>query len=274
MIFESYINKKRNNRLTIMAVLVFCCLMFTASHLAAADHWVYGQVFRVTSEELAEKQKAADDAGIALDLNTLETEKLPYVHIKIYDKATGKLLMTGDALNNGQYTIKVSLTGPPPAAGFDCRVFKTADGKFQLMKEVKDGVNSVSPVGSFNQKKLLVIDDDIIDYKIASLPAAGVGLVFTRVGLIPVAYIEQSAAATGGMSNIPNVSSVPGYVPTKFREMELPFGGALLIFGNFGEPTCGPPGTKVGWYRVTMENITAGTSITLKDPLSKVKTDV
>ncbi|MCP5045767.1 MAG: hypothetical protein GY940_01245 [bacterium] len=272
MVFQSYLKLKRAGRIASLAMVIFCCLVIGSTNLLAVDYVVFGQVFRVTSDELAEKQQAADDADISLDLNTLEKQGLPFVHIRIYNKTSGKLLAEGDAGINGQFNITVSLTTPPPGPDVECRVYKAADGQFLQQPEVKTGVNTIIGIGAFNQAKLMVINDDIIDYEDALGPTdPGVGLLFSRVGKVTVNYIDQDAASglNRGMADVP--AAAPAYIP---RFKRAPFGGGLLIFGDFGtlKPACA--GKTIDWYKVTVTNLTTPSVITLKDNLSKVKTTV
>ncbi|MCP5049721.1 MAG: hypothetical protein GY940_21300 [bacterium] len=270
MEFQAYLKQKTVRKLRTLAMVILCCLLFGVSDLVAANYTVFGQAFRVTSEELAEKQKAADDAGIPLDVNLLETEGFPFVHIRIYNKTTGNLLAEGDAGINGQYNIPFTFPSPPPGPDIECRVYKSADGEQLLQAEVKAGVNTVNAIGAFNQKKLLVVNDDIFDYVDAPLGSSqGVGLVFSRVGKVVVQYIDQNNTNNGGMADVP--AAAPAYIP---RFKRAPFGGGLLIFGDFGDPKVLCPGTRIDWYTVTVKNLDTTTSIPLKDTLAKVKTTV
>jgi hypothetical protein len=263
--------EKGTGKLAALAVLVLCFLLSGLGNLWAANYTITGQVFRVTSEELAIKQKAADDAGVPLDVTTLTKGIFPLNHIKIYKKGTSEILGEGYSGRNGQFKIVISIPLGPPGPDVELRVFKVADGGSLYQPPVNDEVNTFSAIGLWTTNiKLLVINDDILDYRHdAASPAAG--LVFTRIGLVPVPYIEQVTAATRGMALIPNDPSVPAYVPAKFKQMELPFGGALRIFGSFGEPKAGCAGTQVDYYQVTITNLDTAHAFTFKDPLSKIK---
>jgi hypothetical protein len=195
----------------------------------------------------------------------------------IYKKGTSEVLGEGYSGINGQFNIGFSFPAGPPGPDVELRVFKVADGSFVQQLPVNDVVNNISAIGLWTtNKKLMVINDDVIDYLHDGAPPAA-GLVFTRIGLIPVPYIDQVTAATRGIAYIPDDPSVPSYVPAGFRKLELPFGGALLIFGSFGIPKAACPGTQVEYYQVTITQL-EGSPIeppfVFKDPLSKIKTVV
>ena len=272
MVLQPNSQKKTIGRLTIMAAVMIVCLVFSASALSAATYTVTGQVFRVHSEELAEKT----DVDGTIDFATMETGNFPFVHIKIYKLGTSELLAEGDAGTNGQFNIAFDLAIGPPGPDVECRVYKVIDGGSTQQPAVDDTYNTISAIGLWTtNKKLLVVNDDIIDYQEAATPDPGVGLVFTRIGDVPVAYIPQTAAAGAkqGMADVPG--GAPAYVP---NFVECPFGGRLEIYGSFG-PTKGVvacSGIQVDWYQVTLEKIapTPEPSFTFKDNLSKVKTIV
>ncbi len=271
--------EKGAGKLAALAVLVLCFLLSGLGNLWAANYTITGQVFRVTSEELAIKQKAADDAGVSLDVNTLVKEKFSFVRIMIYKKGTSGVLGEGYSGINGQFNIGFSIPAGPPGPDVELRVFKVADGSSVQQPPVNDVVNNISAIGLWTtNKKLMVINDDIIDYLHGSAVSPRAGLVFTRIGFIPVPYIDQVTADKQGMAYIPDDPSVPSYVPAEFRKLELPFGGALRIFGSFGKPDCPCcPGAQVDYYQVNITKLDERPRkppLILKDPLAKIKTVV
>jgi hypothetical protein len=277
MVLQPNSQKKTMGRLTIMAAVMIVCLVFSASALSAATYTVTGQVFRVHSQELAEKT----DADGTIDFTTMETGKFPFVHIKIYMLGTSVLLAEGDAGTNGQFNIAFDLATGPPGPDVECRVYEVIDGGSTQQPAVDDTYNTISAIGMWTtDKKLLVVNDDIIDYLEADPPDPGVGLVFTRIGDVPVAYIPQTAPTDEeekdkqGMADVPG--DAPAYVP---NFVDCPFGGRLEIYGSFGptkEDVAACSGIQVDWYQVTIQKIapTLDSPLIFKDALSKVKTIV
>lgn len=269
MVFQPDSNKKTTGGLTVMAAVMFVCLVFVASGLWAATYTVTGQVFRVTSLEL--EAKTAPDGTI--DFATMATGSFPFVHIKIYRSGTSELLGEGDAGINGQFNIVFNHAGGPPGPDVEFRVYKVIDGGSTQQPAVDETYNTASAIGLWTtNKKLLAVNNDIIDYLDGADPTTpGVGLVYTRVGKVPTAYIPQGAAAGAerGLADVPGAA--PAYVP---RFVDAPFGGRLLIFGNFGPPKTGCAGSQVDWYQITITNLDGGSPVILKDTLSKVKTIV
>jgi hypothetical protein len=259
MVYQSQINTRRKTKKPAILAVVFCCLLLCVSQAWAASHTVFGQVFKVSSKEAA-------DESIAV--SSFQTEKFPFVHIKIYNRGTGAFLAEGDAGINGQYSITFTASGAAP--NVDMRVYKNSGGGYEKLQEARPELNWVNSLPGFSLKKLLVISDDIIDYKDESFSGyPGVGLVFTRTGEVPTQYIAQSIAAGNnrGLADVPGTA--PSYVP---RFEKAPFGRTLKIFGDFGSPSAVCPYSEVDWYRVTITNLGTTTSFTLKDYLSKLKT--
>lgn len=253
-----------------MAAVLFCCLLSMTDFVFAVDYTVYGQAFYTSS-------KNAADTTI-LDAN-LPTTKLPYAHVAIYNWANGALLGEGDAGKNGQYSI--TFTGAA-SLNIECRVYKIVDGASSQFLEARAGINSFNSITAYSQKKLVVISDDLYDYSDKGFCSSmGVGIVFTRVGLVEIPYITQDpTSTTAGLADFISVTGgsaraaelgVPAFE-------KAPFGGKLLIYGDFGRPqglgcTC----TEINWYSVKIKKYNGAIftdTITLMDPLSKIKTVV
>ncbi len=153
-----------------------------------------------------------------------------------------------------------------------------------MFQEARTGINSFNSISAYCQKKLIVTGGTLFDYSDKGFcTTPGVGIVFTRVGLVEIPYITQSpTSSTAGLADF---VSVPGGTA---RAVELgveafekaPFGGKLLIYGDFGIPSgMGCTGTRIDWYQVKISKYnSSGTTITetinFFDPLSKIKTVV
>lgn len=278
MVLQPNIHKKATGRLTVMAMVMAVCMMFIASNLAAATYTVTGQVFAVNSWELDLKQKAADEAGIPLDHNTLVMGKFPFVQIEFYKKNTSELMGKGAAGINGQFNIVFTYAGGPPGPDVECRVYQVDGGGYELQTPVDGQVNIIENIGLWTtNKKLMVINDDILDVDDAASPTdIGVGLVFTRVGFVPTDKIEMTNnASSGGYGYIPSTALVPSYVPGKLKDKKLPFGGRLRIFGDFGPPKSTCVAAEVDYYQISIANLTDGTPAEVwKESFSKIKTSI
>lgn len=243
MMLQKYLNLKKLKLSIIMAAMIFCCLFYSANYVFAAQYMVWGQVFKVSSG------------------GTNETI-LPYQHIRIYNRANGALLGQGDAGKNGQYTIKFTFNVNTPL-DIECRVYRVINGGSQLFQEAEPGINSLDGIAQLNEKDLKVISDDIFDYNDVTGSVPYRGIVFTQVGLVETPYIKQE----------PN-DPAAGLADWSLFAM-APFGGRLLIYGDFGTPSGGAGcGTRIDWYRVKITNIEDNSYIYLMDPLSKTRTEV
>lgn len=255
-----------------MTAVFFCCLFFSTNSIYAANYTVFGQVFQVSEKDAADTD---------IPDGSLASTKFQYVHVCIYNRANGALLGESDAGINGQYSVE--FTGPSPL-NIDCRVYRILDGASQLFREARAGINSFNAIGAYNQKKLMVINDDYYNYDGKKCNTPGVGIVFTQVGLVEIPYIKQGPTNEDS-TGLADFVSVPGGTA---RAAELgapafekaPFGGKLLIYGAFGIPSgAGCTGTSIDWYQVKISKYnSAGNSIietiSHMDPLSKVKTVV
>lgn len=269
---QKYLNVKKVKLAIIMAAVLFCCLFSGTGYVFAVDYTVYGQVFYVSSKDAADT--TIPDAS-------LTGTKLPYVHVAVYNRANGALLGEGDAGKNGQYNIVFTGTA---ALNIECRVSRVVDGASSLFQEARAGINSFNSISAYCQKKLIVISDSPYEYNDKGFcTTPGVGIVFTRVGLVEIPYITQTptsptagladfVSVTGGVARAAEVG-VPAFE-------KAPFGGKLLIYGDFGIPSgIGCTGTRIDWYQVKISKYNAaGTAITqtinFLDPLSKIKTVV
>lgn len=266
MVYQKNINSKSSTessiyRMFVLAAIFICCLLWGGTMARAADYTIFGQVFKVGSEQ------AADDV---IALADLDREKCPFVKIMIYNRATSELLGEGYAGINGEYTIQ--FTNPAVGPDVECRVYKVMDDGSELYEEARPQANWIDAIATFNQKALLVISDEISDYDDEEFSGhPGVGMVFTRVGEVPTQYIPQAAASPiQGMADVPG--GAPAYVPA-FQQS--PFGSRLKIFGDFGRPSVVCPYNTyedIDWYRITIENTATTQTFTWKELLSKLKT--
>jgi len=254
-------------------VLCWCLLLLGASAASAVDHYVFGQVFAVSSED------AADTAIADADLTGTP---MRYPHVQVYDLGSGALLGEADAGENGQFTVRFDLpAGATPDV--ECRVYRVVDGDAQLFPAAREGINSFSSIGAFTSVGLRVVDDSLLEYGATGLvPYPGVGLVFTRVGKVEIPFISQDITApnlaVAGLADFTSDFSRADelHVP---RFVQAPFSRGLLVFGDFGLPGGACAGRQIDWYRVTIEKLAEPTStdtysFVLHDPLSKIRTQV
>lgn len=272
----------------IVAAVFFCCLLLASSYTFAVDYVVWGQVYMVSSQD------AEDESISNTDLTGLPCR---FVHIMIYNKASGELLGQGDAGFNGQYTINFSLL-PGPAPDIECRVYSIINDVSTLLPAARLGINTFPGIGLFNQKKLWVLGEGVADYGDASEEEGfcnipGVGIILTRVGDVEIPYISQDTTlANRKVSGLADFTlPVPAGITngvTRAGELDIPvfkqcpFAHQLKIFGDFGNPGIGVGcWGSIQWYRVRIKKIdetAPGISYVstrlFTESLSKIKTEV
>ena len=282
---------KKGARLAVPAA--WCALLLGAAVAAdAVQYRVNGQVLQVptTLAENVDKTEAQ-----------LTGPALPFVRVKVYDRDSGQLLGEADAGQTGGYTVRFDLPAAAPAPRVDCRVYLLVDGSTTLLPEAREGINAFPKSGSggistFQFALLKVRGDDIIDYDEggpgslygdhAGVP--GLGLVFTRVGKVEISEIKGQ-----DLSLVPAMTGLADYTGSEARANELgvfafkkaPFGGRLLMFGDFGLPsggTCTVSGSQVDWYQMRIKRVnepfatplTYASDIPWQDPMSKRRTQL
>ncbi len=256
-----------------VVLVVLCCLYLMSQPVWAVNYTVFGQAAAVTSKD------AADQKILVADLRCMG---LPYMRVSAFNRGTGELLGSTDTGKNGQYTIKFTA---PAAINIDLRVYNTINGGSSQFAEARTGINYIDSIGTYVQKKVIVISDEFWVYGDAGFcNIPGVGILFTSVGLVEIPYINQNPAqSTAGLADFPAVVGVPGIKDGVARAAELgispfakaPFSGRLLIFGDFGLPSITScPLAKIDYYRVTITKHGTTDSFILMDPLSKTKTVV
>jgi hypothetical protein len=253
---------------------VACGLLLAFSGTAsAADYFVFGQVFRVSTED-------AEDESIPT--GSLTGSPLPYPHVQVYDLGTGALLGEADAGGNGEFTVTFDLP-PGSTPDVDCRVYWVLDGAARLVPAARDGINAFANIGQFTAVGLRVASDELLEYGAEGFVSTpGVGLVFTRVGKVEIPFIAQNTApAAIAVAGLADFSSDPARaaelgVPA-FRH--APFAHLLQVFGDFGLPFGPCTGDQIDWYRVTIDKLAeptdpSTTSFLWQDPMSKIATTV
>lgn len=306
-------NHSGSNRLTTRALWclsVIAVLSAFATPASAANYVVFGKVHPVNPAE------AADEDGIATADLALG-DALPFIQVAIFDRATDTELGRAWSLANGQFSI--ALTAPSPV-DIEGRAFLVADGGLTPLPAAREEINhaTLTSLGPNTSVGLVFkVASDLIAAAgpaALGLPGEGVGIVFTRVGKVEIPYICQEVCSTpatcpricatedvglADMSgDLPTASQLglPNQGnPTHYRSAfeQAPFGGRLMIFGDFGKPKapgtglCPPvpmiyPDWDPQWYQVTIEKLdettftdsataTVTETFPLADPISKKK---
>jgi len=277
---------KENSIITCRKTAGLICLLLLLMPFAvnAVDYYVFGQVFRIDSVSAA-------DTSIAN--NALVGAALPFAHVKLFNSTTGAYLAQADAGMNGQFTIKFTQPAAPPGPNIECRVYKVLDGSVDLIPAARVGINHYASIAQYQGVALKVISDESVEYGDAGFRFyPGIGIVFTRVGMVEIPYLAQNATlAVRPVSGLADFTRpVPvGVTNGVARAAELgitafkqaPFGGRLLIYGDFGLPGGIGTGKSIDYYQVKIKKInevaagiTYDSEIICMDPLSKVKTEV
>ncbi len=260
----------------IAPAVLLICLLAGASSAMAVDYYVFGQVFRVSSED------AADES---IPAASLTGDPVPFVHVQVYDRSSGILLGTADAGQNGQFTVRFSLPAGPPGPDVDARVYRVVDGGATLLPAAREEINFLDAIGQFNGAALKVVSDELLEYGTAGFVSyPGVGLVFTRVGKVEIPFISQNTT----LANRP-VAGLADFSPDPGRAAELgvadfrqaPFAGLLQAFGDFGLPGGACTGSAIEWYQVRIKKIAEASDplsyesdILWQDPMHKIRTQV
>jgi hypothetical protein len=229
--------------------------------------------------------------------SALTGEVWPFVRVKIYDQNSGKFLGEADAGSNGQFTVIFALPAAPNP-DIECRVYKVVDGDSELLPPAREGINSFTSLAPHDGVGLLkVVSDEIIAYGDEGFRTYdGVGIVFTRVGKVEIPYISQDTAlSTAGNRAMAGLADFTLPVPSGVTDgivragelgihpfKKAPFGGRLLIFGDFGLPGGACTGDQIDFYQVEIRKVNEtspvisydGPEILWKDPMSKTKTEV
>jgi hypothetical protein len=243
----------------IAAAVLFCCLLLGSSYTFAMDYKVWGQVQQVSHETAADESIAdADLTGSAC----------MYVRVQIYDQGTAVLLGEGDAGANGQFTVEFTSSTVPPGLDIECRVYRFIDHHLEPLSEARTGINSFAGIAQFNQKKLLVLTDEDLDYEGDGFCGIdGVGIIFTKVGDVEIPYISQDTTLVNrkvaGLADF-TLPVPPGITDGETRAAELqipvfqqaPFATQLKIYGEFGNPGTGVScGGQIDFYQVKIKKI-------------------